>query len=158
AAAMEQARSFRRASHEAATAEAEVFRTAILDALGHEFKTPLATILAVVGGMRESARLGVEDMELAGIVEQEVSRLNQLTGRLLSMARSDREEVNPRMGSRDIGGLVAGVVERYPAQPRDRQITVSGPREAVAPADRQLFDLAITQLLDNAFKYSTSDT
>jgi len=62
------------------------------------------------------------------------------------------------MRSTDIGSLVARVVERYTAQSRDRQITVSGPREAVAPADRQLFDLAITQLLDNAFKYSTSDT
>ena len=155
ASALEQARAFRRASYEIAAAQAEVFRTAILDALGHEFKTPLATILAVAGGLRESPGLGPEEAEMAGAIELEASRLSSLADRLLRMARLDREEVKPRLRSTNIPDLVEGVVQRYTAQSPDRQVAVSCPCPCgQALADRELLDLAVTQLLDNAFKYS----
>jgi len=157
AAVLEQARAFRRASHETAAAQAEVFRAAILDALGHEFKTPLATILAVVGGLRESRRLGPDEMEMGGMIELEAARLNSLTDRLLRMARLDREEVRPRIRSIDAAALAEEVVHRYTTQSRDRRVAVicnSPPGEV--PADSQLLDLALTQLLDNAFKYSVA--
>jgi two-component system sensor histidine kinase KdpD len=155
AAALEQARAFRKASYEIAAAQTEVLRTALLDALGHEFKTPLATILAVAGGLRESQRLGTEEVEMAGMIECEASRLSRLTNRLLRMARLDREEVKPRMRNTDIPALVEGVVRRHAAQFPDRQVAVSCQcHSRQAPADRELLDLALTQLLDNAFKYS----
>jgi two-component system sensor histidine kinase KdpD len=47
---LERAHTFRTASHAAAAAQAELFRGAILDALAHEFKTPLATIVTAAGG------------------------------------------------------------------------------------------------------------
>jgi two-component system, OmpR family, sensor histidine kinase KdpD len=155
AAAMEQARVFQKSRDETAATQVEIFRTAVLDALAHEFKTPLATILAVVGGLRESQRLGTEEVEMAGMVEFEASRLNNLTDRLVRMARLDREEVKPRMRNTDIGAFVNHVVHRYTAQSRDRQVAVRCEcQPAEAPADRQLLELALTQLLDNAFKYS----
>jgi len=155
ASSLEQARAFRTSSYEIAAAQTEVFRTAVLDALGHEFKTPLATMMAVVGGLQESQRLGPEEQEMAGIIEQETSRLSGLTNRLLRMARLDREEVKPRMRNTDIPALVQRVVERYAAQAQEHQVTVSGPCSCGhAPADAELLDLALTQLLDNAFKYS----
>jgi two-component system sensor histidine kinase KdpD len=159
AAAMEQARSFRKSSNEAAATQAEVFRTAILDALAHEFKTPLATILAVIGGLRESERLQAEDLEMAGIIESETARLSTLTARLLQLARLDREEVRPRIKSTNIAALVERIANRYASQFSERRISVSCPSPCVkAPADRELLDLAITQLLDNALKYSIPDS
>jgi two-component system, OmpR family, sensor histidine kinase KdpD len=142
-------------SHETAAAQAEVFRTAILDALAHEFKTPLATILAVIGGIRESRRLEPEQVEMADMIEVEVSRLSRLTTRLLHTARLDREELKPRLKSVDISRVVERVIHRYRAQSRERRVTVHCPCGSIeVPADRQLLDLALTQLLDNAFKYS----
>jgi two-component system sensor histidine kinase KdpD len=159
AAAMEQTRSFRKSSDEAAATQAEVFRTAILDALAHEFKTPLATILAVVGGLRESERLEAEELEMAGIIESETARLSTLTARLLQLARLDSEEVRPRIRSTNIPALVERIANRYATQFSERRISVSCPSPCVkAPADRELLDLAITQLLDNALKYSLPDS
>jgi two-component system sensor histidine kinase KdpD len=159
AAAMEQARSFRKSRDEAAATQAEVFRTAILDALAHEFKTPLATILAVVGGLRESERLEAEDLEMAGIIESETARLSTLTARLLHLARLDSEEVRPRIRNTNIPALVERIVNRYATQFSERRISVSCPCPCVkAPADRELLDLAVTQLLDNALKYSIPDS
>lgn len=54
---LERVRVFREASQSAAATQAEVFRGAILDALAHEFKTPLATIVAAAGGLREMGGL-----------------------------------------------------------------------------------------------------
>jgi two-component system sensor histidine kinase KdpD len=154
AAALERAHNFRRASHEIAAVQTEVFRTAILDALAHEFKTPLATILAVIGGIRESRRLGPEQEEMAGMIESEVSRLNRLTTRLLRTARLDREEVKPRLEPVEIAPFLERVVHRYMARYQDRCVPVISRTSVEVPADRQLLDLALTQLLDNAVKYS----
>jgi len=155
ATAIQQAQAFRKASYEIAAAQAETFRTAILDALGHEFKTPLATILAVTGGLQESERLGPEEQEMAEMIELEASRLSSLTNRLLRIARLDRDEVKTRLRSTDIGALVENLARRYTGQSREHPIAVSHqPGSAEAPADPELLDLALTQLLDNAFKYS----
>jgi two-component system sensor histidine kinase KdpD len=159
AAVLQHSGALRKASREIAAAQAEVFRTAILDALGHEFKTPLATVLAVVGGLRESRQLGPEEVEMTELVESEVSRLSSLTDRLLRVARLDREEVKPRMRRTDILALVGRVIVRCTAQSSEHEVAVScqgNPPETLA--DRQLLDLAFTQLLDNAFKYSVPGT
>jgi two-component system sensor histidine kinase KdpD len=153
--ALERAHAFRRASHEAAAAQAEAFRGAILDALAHEFKTPLATVLAVIGGIRESGQLEPEQEEMAGMIESEVSRLSRLTTRLLHTARLDRDELKPRLKPLEIDPFIERVVDRYTAQTHEHHVSVTSCHPTVEVlADRQLLDLALTQLLDNAFKYS----
>ena len=77
----------RNANHAAAAAQAESFRGAILDALAHEFKTPLATIVTAAGGLRELGPLCPEQLELTDTVETEAVRLSLLTSRLLRTAQ-----------------------------------------------------------------------
>jgi two-component system sensor histidine kinase KdpD len=155
ASALDRAHTFRRASKESAAAQAEVFRTAILDALAHEFKTPLATILAVAGGIRESSNLQPAQEEMASMIESEASRLSLLTTRLVRTARLDREELKPRLKRIDIVSFVNRVVHRYTAHSHERRVAVNSCCKSVeVPTDPQLLDLALTQILDNAFKYS----
>jgi len=155
AASQERTRAFQRASESAAAARTEVYRSAILDALAHEFKTPLATILAAAGGIRETGSLRAEQLEMTETVESECARLGSLTSRLLRVARLDREEVRPQMELTDICGVVADVVDQYKRLPSDRRITSTRQGEAVeALADAELLRLALNQLLDNACKYS----
>jgi two-component system, OmpR family, sensor histidine kinase KdpD len=155
AAALDRADTFRRASHQSAAAQAEVFRTAILDALAHEFKTPLATILAVIGGIREARSLEPAHREMAGMIETEILRLSRLATRLLRTARLEREELKPQLRPLDIVPFVERVVQRYMHHSREHRIVTTAYCASVeTPADRQLLDLALTQLLDNAFKYS----
>jgi two-component system sensor histidine kinase KdpD len=89
---LERVRVFREASQSVAATQAEVFRGAILDALAHEFKTPLATIVAAAGGLREISGLRPEQLELAETAELEASRLGRLTSRLLRIAQLDKEK------------------------------------------------------------------
>jgi len=155
AATLERAHTFRNASHAAASAQAELFRGAILDALAHEFKTPLATIMTAAGGLREVGSLCPEQLELTETVEVEAARLSSLTSRLLRAARLDREEVKPQLELTDMADLVATLVDQYSRQWTDRKVFIT--KEAAATgvmADPELLQLAIRQLLDNAGKYS----
>jgi two-component system sensor histidine kinase KdpD len=157
AAMLERARVFRDASHTAAAAQAEVFRGAILDALAHEFKTPLATIVAAAGGLREMSGLRPEQLELAETAELEASRLARLTSRLLRIAQLDREEVKPQLEPTNIVELVAHLADDYSERWTDRKLSLTRDlTSATVLADAELLRLAILQLLDNACKYSHS--
>jgi two-component system, OmpR family, sensor histidine kinase KdpD len=157
AAVLERARVFRDASHADAATQAEVFRGAILDALAHEFKTPLATIVTAAGGLRETGGLRPEQLELAEIAETEASRLGLLTSRLLRIARLDREEVKPQLELTDLGELVSQLAGQYEERWTDRKLSLSKDvPSAEVRADAELLWLALRQLLDNACKYSLS--
>jgi len=155
AAMLERTHTFHSASHAAATAQAELFRGAVLDALAHEFKTPLATILAAAGGLREVGPLSADQSELTEIIETESARLGGLTSRVLGTSRLDREDVKPRLDRTDITELVVNLVEQYSRQCADRRFFVTkGASATEVLADSDLLQLALRQLLDNACKYS----
>ena len=158
AAAVERARAFRSATAASAHAQAEMLRSTILDALAHEFKTPLATILTAAGGMRVAGSMPPEQTELAEMIETEASRLGELTSRLLRIARLERDEVMPRLESIDAAELAQKSVRRYSRMWPDRQILFREQAEIAAiHADPELMSLAISQLIENACKYSPQD-
>jgi two-component system sensor histidine kinase KdpD len=145
----------RNAAEAEAAARTEGLRSAILDALAHEFKTPLATILTAAGGMREAAPLAPEQDDLAEMIETETERLSELTSRLLRLARLDQEEVKPRLELIDIAAAVGEAVDRQLRQTPGRRISVTAaPGLDDLPADASLLQLALAQLLDNACRYS----
>jgi two-component system, OmpR family, sensor histidine kinase KdpD len=147
--------SLRRASEAAAAADAETYRSAILDALAHEFKTPLATISAAAGGLRAAGPLRAEQAEMAETVETEAARLGRLTSRLLRMARLDREEVQPRMQPIEVKPLIEELAEQFSRTSPDREIRLLPLAESLRiEADPELLRLAVGQLLENACKYS----
>jgi two-component system, OmpR family, sensor histidine kinase KdpD len=157
AAMLERVRVFRNASHADAAAQAEVFRGAILDALAHEFKTPLATIVTAAGGLRESGGLRPEQLELAEMAETEASHLGLLTSRLLRIARLDREEVKLQLELTDLAELITHLADQYEERWTDRKVSlIKDVSPAEVLADAELLRLAVRQLLDNACKYSHS--
>jgi len=155
AALLERKIAFHTASAAAAAAQTEIYRSAMLDALAHEFKTPLATILAAVGGLRETGPLAAEQEIMADTVENEASRLGSLTSRLLRTARLDNENIRPRLELVDIAAVVAQVTKQYSARSSDRAIFLTdGHQPAQALADPELVRLMVSQLIENACKYS----
>jgi two-component system sensor histidine kinase KdpD len=158
ASALERSRIFRSAATAAANARAETLRSAILDALAHEFKTPLATIVTAAGGLRATGPMSTGQEELTGMIETEASRLGDLTSRLLRLARLDREEVKPRLEPADAAELAQQSARRYAKLWPDRRISFHKNGEAGdVRVDPELMSLAISQLLENACKYSRPD-
>jgi two-component system sensor histidine kinase KdpD len=156
-AAIERVRAFREAGNATAAAETEVFRGIVLDVLAHEFKTPLATISTAAGSIRESGPLRCEQLEMAETIETEASRLGNLTSRLLRVARLDSAEVKLSSELRNVGSLVTRTVSQYSTRVEGRWVSMSGQEETLeALVDAELVCLALSQLLDNATKYSRS--
>jgi two-component system, OmpR family, sensor histidine kinase KdpD len=154
ATALERMRAFRSANKAFADAHAEALRSAILDAFAHEFKTPLAIILTAAGGLRETRGEPLEQMEMTEIIENQTLRLTQLTTRLLRIARLDRDEVEPMMELTSLHQFLGRLVAQCDTQFGGRVLVALGPEPAEIMADPELLGLAITQLLDNACKYS----
>ena len=156
---LERARANERASKASAAIHAEVLRSAILDALAHEFKTPLAAILTAAGSLKEADGLQTDERESAEMIENEAARLGHLTTRLLRMQRLDRNEVKPNLETADLHALVSSIVDQYRAQSGEREILVSRPGSPVPiSCDAELLSLALVQLLDNACKYSRPES
>ncbi len=157
-AALERVQAFRSATTAAAQAEAEILRAAILDALAHEFKTPLATILTAAGGLRVRESATAEQAELAEMIETEASRLGDLTTRLLRLARVDQEELKPRFQSTDVAELATRSVRRHSKLWPDRTISFQHQIDvSEARIDPELVGLAISQLVENACRYSQAN-
>ena len=157
AALLERTHAVRNANQAAAAAQTEAYRSVILDALAHEFKTPLSTILAAAGALREAASLGPEHLEMAETVEAEAARLGRLTTRLIRTARLKQEEIRPWMELTHFTSVVADAVNQYSRISGDRRINVlERCHSADVLADPDLLRLAISQLLDNACKYSVA--
>jgi two-component system, OmpR family, sensor histidine kinase KdpD len=124
----------------AAQAQAEALRSAILDALAHEIKTPLSAILTAAGGNRATKTLGVAQAELAELIESEASRLSDLTSRLLRMARLHSEEIRPRLEHMGAAEIAEPPVRRYAKLWPDHHVSFRAhDRDVEMRADRALF-------------------
>jgi two-component system sensor histidine kinase KdpD len=156
AAHLERAHSFANASQAATAAQTESYRSAILDALAHEFKTPLSTIMTAAGALREGPTLAPEEREMAETVESEAARLGRLTSRLIRTARLEREEIRPWIELIDVSAVIKDSVEQYSRLSSGRRNihVVNECCSNEVMADPELLRLAVSQLLDNACKYS----
>ena len=85
-------------------------------------------------------------------------RLDQLTTRLLQLARLDREEVKPRMELIDVADILRSLIVQYSQRWPDRRLKMSGNGRSTTVADAELLWLGLGQLLDNACKYSQPDS
>jgi two-component system sensor histidine kinase KdpD len=149
-----------RARGQAAAARAEAarqsgeLRAAVLDALAHEFKTPLTSMAAAASGLEESAALGDRERELAAIVAEETDRLQGLVTDAVRMLRIDAGDFVVRRERHRLADLVKTALGQVARQLDGHQLVADVPEGLFVEADRELLLLAFRQLLDNAAKYS----
>jgi two-component system sensor histidine kinase KdpD len=139
-----------------ATRQTERLRTTLLDAMAHEFKTPLTSIKAATTSLLSSPeQSGESRAELLKIADEEADHLKDLIDSAIDMARLDAAQIDIQAVPADVGEIVQEVVAsmRIAIDGRPVQVLCQThvPRIAL---DRRLMKLAIKQLLDNALKYS----
>ena len=88
--AIERARALEALSKNRAEQEHERLRTALLDSVTHEFRTPLTSIKASVTTLLSGAALDDQGRrELLTVIDEETDRLNRLVGEAAEMAQLD---------------------------------------------------------------------
>ncbi len=142
-----------------AARQSEQLRTTLIDAMAHEFKTPLTSIRAATTALLSAPEQPIESRtELLRIADEEAVHLQKLIDDAIEMARLDTANIETQLERTDLVELVYDVATSMRKE-SDREIEMPPLAEPmVVPADQRLVKLALKQLLDNALKYSAPET
>ena len=157
---LERARAQDLAHEMEATRRSEQLRTTLIDAMAHEFKTPLTSITATTTLLLDSPNQALENrMELLKIADEEAHHLGDLINDTVAMARLDAGHINVNPEILNILEIIDDVRESLKTELQGRFLEVIPDSESITGAfDRHLTKLAIKQLVDNALKYSRPGT
>jgi two-component system sensor histidine kinase KdpD len=155
AVSLERFRAFENESRAEAGRQSEQLRTAVLDALAHDVKTPLTAIRTASSGLLEAGCLTKVQAELVGLIDDESRRINELTERLLRMARVDARDLRPQRTVLPVEVLLRSAMRAAEHRATGRLRKNRGHADGAAVmGDEQLLTTALVQLLDNALRYS----
>ena len=159
AVAIERARSFSAESSAEAARQSEQLRSTVLDGLAHAFKTPLTTIRSSSSGLLEMDTLSGTEKRLVALIDQHADQLNELTTRLLRTARIDSADLKLKREQIDLARLIQGSIDASAQELGAHPVHLqSKMQRGTVWADRQLLEMALFQLLDNAAKYGNPDS
>jgi two-component system sensor histidine kinase KdpD len=155
AVAVERARAQEIAARAEASRQNEEIKSTMLDAMSHEFKTPLTSIKAATSAMLDDASLDTTRRELLSIVDEETDRLNSLVSESLQMVRIEAGELRLRKNPQAVSDLIELPLRHLAGALEGRTVEVIAPAELPqVSADPEFMSLVFRQLLDNALKYS----
>ncbi|UIX30256.1 sensor histidine kinase [Streptomyces sp. GQFP] len=134
-------------------AEGNRIRTALLAAVSHDLRTPLAGIKAAVTSLRsDDVEWSEEDRaELLAGIEDGADRLDHLVGNLLDMSRLQTGTVTPLIREIDLDEVVPMALGGVPENSVELDVPETLPMVAVDPG---LLERSVANLVENAVKYS----
>ena len=156
-AALDRARLRTQAAQAEALAEGDRMRTALLRAVSHDLRTPLASIKASVSSLRQTdVHWSAEDeAELLANIEQNADRLDALVGNLLDMGRLQAGSLEPFLRATAVDE-VAPVALRG-LDDADLLLIVVPDDLPLVRADPGLLERVLANLFSNALRHSPSD-
>jgi two-component system sensor histidine kinase KdpD len=161
--ALEQIALRQAAIHAEALRESERLKHALLESVTHDLRTPLAAIKAATSSLLEPGMMWREEQwgELIDAIDSSVDRLSHLVRNLLDLSRLEAGAAMPAYDWHFIGDLMAPVLEqlRLAGHLRNRQIVVDIPETIpLVPLDHGQIERVLTNLLENALKFSPPDS
>ncbi|MDS4026844.1 MAG: ATP-binding protein [Candidatus Contendobacter sp.] len=129
----------------------------LLHDVSHELRSPLARLQAAIGLARQQP--GKSEASLDRI-ERESGRLDELVGKLLTLARLEAGMSGAVDEEVDLVELVAGIADdaRFEAKATGRQVEFIGAGEAIVKVRAELLHRAFENVIRNAVKYTREGT
>jgi two-component system, OmpR family, sensor histidine kinase KdpD len=153
--AIERARAFDEASRSESARQSEALKTALLDSLAHDIKTPLTSIKAAATSLLGAAEPG--QRELLTIIDEEADRLNRLAAEVVAMARIEAGKLHLEKRPVAAAEIVSNALSALPADARPVTVNVA-PELPLVDADPEFAAQVVKQLVENALKYSPGDS
>ena len=158
--AIERARAVEQLSQTEAERQGERLKSALIDSITHDFRTPLTSMKAAVTSLL-SSRGGsdaVQRQELLTIVDEECDRLNRLVEEASEMAKLEAGEVELELEPLAIDEIVEAALAHCRSTLGPRPVNVQiAPGLPRVRADLERAKEAMVQLIDNANLYSPKD-
>ncbi len=159
AVAVERARAVEQLGQAEAAREGERLRTALLDSVTHDLRTPLTSIKASVTTLLSTPALNdAQQKELLTVINEESDRLNRLVGEAAEMAQLDAGEVELRLAPQRIEDVISAALEQCKSVLGNRRIDLNLPPDLPrVRVDLPRVKEVLVHLLENANQYSPAD-
>lgn len=145
-----------KATQAEAARRSEELKSAVLDALAHEIRSPLNSIkIAVTTLVSQPSGRDAVTGEMLTIIEEEGDRLNSLIDDAIQMSRLEAGDLDLNKHAENLAGLVSETAKKMEAGAQGRHFELSIP-ENLPPlvCDARMLSKALKLLFDNALKYS----
>lgn len=154
---------FEQASKAEALRRSEKLKSALLDAVTHDLRTPLTSIKASVTTLlNEPSKAGLDDesrKEFLEIIDEETDRLNAFIEGMVGIAKVEAGAVDVRKGVFSVDEIVANAVDRARGQLAHNKLEIDiAPELPELVVDAASVSQVVFTLLDNAAKYSEPDS
>lgn len=157
AAAVERDRLIREAMDAEVARRSDAAKTALLDAVSHDLRTPLTAIRTAAARLADpAAELPATDrLEVATEIEAHVERLDRLVTNLLDLGRIEAGMLRPRSEPRVLADLVADSLSRRAIGQGDTWVSVEiSDTLPLVAVDDLLFEQILANLLENAARHA----
>jgi K+-sensing histidine kinase KdpD len=161
---------FERASHAEALRQSEKLKSALLDAVTHDLRTPLTSIKASITTLLDEVRdrtdgnqmvaLDEESkIEMMEVIDEESDRLNRFIGGLIELARIEAGEMHLRRRWGTVDEITSAALRRAEPMTRGHEVEVNIEADLpVVRVDERAVSEVVYTLVDNAAKYSPKGT
>ena len=137
--------------------QSDALKSALLDSVSHDLRTPIATIRAAAGSLLEGGD-HVDRAPVAESIDRQAVYLDRLVTNLLDLSRIEAGELRPELHPVLLDDAVADTVDRLRSTLGDRDVQVDVPQD-LPPVlvDEVYLDAVLANLIDNAHKYSPDE-
>jgi two-component system sensor histidine kinase KdpD len=141
------------------TRQNEQLKSTLLDALAHEFKTPLTSVKGATTTLLSSSLSPADQRALLAIVDEEADRMTLLVSDSIELARMGTAPIVLNKEVCSAEQLIFSAVNAIRGLLEGRELKVDiVPDIPFVFVDKSLSELALRQVLNNALKYSPSDS
>ncbi|WP_186629932.1 sensor histidine kinase KdpD [Rhodococcus sp. BP22] len=144
------------ASKAAGLAEADRLRRALLSAVSHDLRTPLAAVKASVSSLRSTdVEFSPEDTaELLTTIEESTDQLTGLVGNLLDSSRLAAGVITPSSTVVYVEDAVSAALASSAAAAGSRERVIVDVDDVAVAADAGLLERVLANLIDNALRHA----
>jgi two-component system sensor histidine kinase KdpD len=140
--------------------QTDSLKTALIDSVSHDLRTPLASIRATAGGLADPDVAWTDETRrgAAVVIDTEAARLDRLVTGLLDLSKIASGAIHPDLEPHELWSIVQPAVERLRPGFGDRSIRIDVPDDLPPVlADAVLLDVVVTNLLDNVVAHARPD-
>ncbi|HLW79037.1 MAG TPA: DUF4118 domain-containing protein [Terriglobia bacterium] len=139
-----------------AARQSQELKSTLLDAMAHEFKTPLTSMKAATSALlSDSVSAADGQRELVTVVDEEIDHLNRMVTEAIQTARLEAGALQLSKSPHVVATMLGEVLHDFEAITESRPVSLNlEPDLPPIDADADLIELALRQLLDNALTYS----
>ncbi|ACB94741.1 sensor histidine kinase [Beijerinckia indica] len=161
AVALERAELAAKAAEAEAWKRSDQLRSALLNSISHDLRTPLSTVLGSATTLIDYGKTldSAVSVDLLESIREEAERLNRYVGNLLNMTRLEGGALNPRSEWTDVRDVLNAAAQRVSRRLGKRKLVTDYP-PTLSPitTDAALLEQAVVNILENAIAYSPDDT